>query len=203
MHELFEPADVERLPLDAYLDDFERRFWAITEHGFWKLERQQTFQEPGFDSWEAFADGRWDDALRLLEAERGGFEDYFARLAKQQIIFTRVRVVEEPIAPYLQWELHVLRLRETCGEQIRVIGPEKISRFEQERTMPELVTLGTDTMYQIRYDQQGVLEGALRSTDRAAITRCRTVIEDLYAEGEDLSSYFPRQVAPLAPPQPA
>jgi hypothetical protein len=25
--------------------------------GFWKLERQQTSKEPGYDSWEAFARG--------------------------------------------------------------------------------------------------------------------------------------------------
>jgi len=203
MRDLFNPTDGEPLPLDTYLADYEQRFWAITDHDFWKLERQQTFQEPGFGSWKAFAQGRWDEALRLIDAEREGFEEYFARLAKHQIAFTRVRVVEEPIAPYLQWELHVLHLRQACGERVRVIGPDTISRLETDRPLSELITLGDDAMYQIQYNQEGVLDGALRFTDRATITRCRNLIEDLYAEGEDLSSYFPRVVARLTPPQPA
>ncbi|WP_431894775.1 hypothetical protein [Micromonospora haikouensis] len=33
--------------------------------GFWKLERQQTFKEPGDEGWRAFADGRWEESLRI------------------------------------------------------------------------------------------------------------------------------------------
>jgi hypothetical protein len=200
MHELLGTASGEELALEDYLEDYDQRFWRIEEHGFWKLERQQTFQEPGFGSWEAFVAGDWPEALRLIEAERAGFEEYFDRLAKQHITFRRVRVVQEPISPYLQWELHVLRLREQCGEQIRIIGADEIAAFESNGRLPELITLGSDTLYEISYSEQGIVEGAARFTDRETITTCRQFIERLYAEGQELGHYFQDAVAELDPP---
>ncbi|MFJ4851947.1 hypothetical protein [Streptomyces sp. NPDC088730] len=35
--------------LDDYSEDFGRHFWSSGPDGFWKLERQQSFQEPGVD----------------------------------------------------------------------------------------------------------------------------------------------------------
>ena len=53
MHDLLDGAAAESMELDAYYADFEKNFWSISELGFWKLERQQFFQEPGYDNWEA------------------------------------------------------------------------------------------------------------------------------------------------------
>lgn len=200
MRDLLDESTGEYLPLLAYLDDYEKQFWAINEHGFWKLEAQQSFKEPGFGSWEAFAAGRWDEALHLIEAEREGFQQYFARIDQHGFGFHRVRLVAQPIAPYLQWELHVLRLREQCGEHIRVVQPDQLAALDADGPLPELITLGADVMYQIRYDASGILQGAVRFTDRETITTCRRFIERLYTAGEQLSSFFPRLVAPLEPP---
>ena len=191
----------EPLDLDVYLRDYEASFWTIKEHGFWKLERQQRFKEPGFGSWEAFAAGRWDEALVLLETERPAFESYFARLAEAGIACRRVRVVEEPIAPYLQWELHVLRLREQCGEYVRVVGPEAVAQLDADGVAPELITLGTGPLYQILYSEQGILAGAVKFASPETVTRCRLVFEELYAQGKDLATYFERVVAHLEPPR--
>lgn len=38
----------QRLGLDDYSEDFGRHFWRSGSEGFWKLERQQSFQEPGW-----------------------------------------------------------------------------------------------------------------------------------------------------------
>lgn len=43
----------QRLGLDDYSEDFSRHFWRSGSEGFWKLERQQSFQEPGVESLEA------------------------------------------------------------------------------------------------------------------------------------------------------
>ncbi|WP_405936901.1 hypothetical protein OG338_09510 [Streptomyces sp. NBC_00726] len=37
----------ECLALDDYSADFGRHFWRSGSDGFWKLERQQSFREPG------------------------------------------------------------------------------------------------------------------------------------------------------------
>jgi hypothetical protein len=52
MHELLAGAAGERLELAAYRADFRQHFWQVDQLGFWKLERQQFFQEPGDASWE-------------------------------------------------------------------------------------------------------------------------------------------------------
>lgn len=63
--------DLPGLTLDqeTYLRDYWAEYERIGDH-FWKLERIQTFREPGDPSWEAFVDGDWPRALELNEADR-------------------------------------------------------------------------------------------------------------------------------------
>ncbi|AQA12304.1 DUF6879 family protein [Streptomyces malaysiensis] len=190
----------DSLPLDAYRHDFRERQWTIDGQDSWKLERRQRFREPGFASWEAFARGDWDEALRLIEEERDYLREFSQQVESHRITLFRVRVVEEPIAQYLQWELHLLRLRAECGEKIRVVGPEQIADLERFEPLPELLTLGDHTTYRIRYTDEGILDGAVRFMDDATTARCRELTRDLYDAGEDLAPYFARAVAPLPPP---
>ncbi|PKW14975.1 hypothetical protein A8926_2634 [Saccharopolyspora spinosa] len=188
------------MPLDEYRADFQRHFWRIEEPGFWKLERQQHFKEPGNDSWAAFASGDWAEAMRLIESRRSSLADYYRRIAEQGFGTWRVRVVEEPITPYLQWELHLLRIRHECGGKVHVVDVEQVEHFEKVGSLPEIYTLGNDVMYQAEYDKDGVLQAGIRYQDRSLITRCQQFIQDLYEMGESLSSYFERRVVPLAAP---
>jgi hypothetical protein len=190
----------ERLELEAYLDDFDTRFWAVGADGVWKLERQQQFRQPESPSWVAFSHGEWDEALRLLESNRSGLEDEFRKISEAGSTVQRVRVVEEPIVPYLQWELHSLRLRAQCGENIRIVDPRQVAKFEPEKPLPEIVTLGSTVLYRLVYTNQGLLDGAVRFTDPDTVARWREFIERLYRDGEDLESFFDRSVAGLNPP---
>ena len=192
----------ERMELDVYYADFEKNFWAITEPGFWKLERQQFFQEPGYDSWEAFMRGDWDESLRILEAGRQDMLDYHRRIQEHRFVARRVRIVEAPIIPYLQWELHALRIRDQSGGAVRIVGPDVVTEFESSAPLPEIYTLGPSVMYQALYDADGVLESALRFDDRDLVLRCQQLIQALYQQGQPLESYFETHVAPLPPPQP-
>lgn len=200
MHELLAGEFGERLELAAYRADFRRHFWQIGGLGFWKLERQQFFQEPGDDSWEAFARGDWDESLRLLEAHRAELEAEHRRVAEQGFAVRRVRVVEEPIIPYLQWELHVLRLREQCGTEVRVVSPAQVARYEAHGPLPEVCTLGDSVMYEVIYDSRGTLDGARRYTEPGLVQRWRRLIAEVYAAGEPLADYFARRVAHLPAP---
>lgn len=193
-------AQGERLALAAYRSDFQERQWTIAGRDSWKLERGQSFQEPGFDSWEAFSVGRWEEALRLIEAERDYLRDFSAQNAARGIDLFRVRVVEKPLSAYLHWELHLLRLRAECGEKIRVVGPEAVSGLESVQRLPEILTLGEVT-YRIQYTEQGTLDGAVRFTDPHVAADWRAFIRDLYDAGEDLSAYFDREVRHLPPPE--
>ncbi|MGW3611088.1 DUF6879 family protein [Micromonospora sp. NPDC005163] len=201
MHDLFGGDPGERIRLENYWADFEDRFWRTTDPGFWKLERQQTFKEPGDGGWQAFADGRWDDSLRILKARRPEFQRYHRRIAENGFATRRVRVVEEPLTPYLQWELHVLRLRHEYGGLTRVVGADAVRAAESGGPLPEIYTLGTEVMYEAVYDADGVLASARRWRDPELVTRCQAFIESLYQDGEPLDGFFGRVVAPLEPPR--
>ncbi|MBQ0830580.1 DUF6879 family protein [Streptomyces tagetis] len=189
-----------RLGLDDYMEDFDRYFWRSGPEGFWKLERQQSFQEPGVQSWEAFRRGHWDESLALIEGQRSHYEEYFRRITASGFALHRVRCVEEPISPYLQWELHLLRLKAQYGEDTRVLTGEGIRRYEARHPLSEIVVLGSRVMYEVLYDDEGVLAGGIRFDDPHAVSECRQTIQEMHRSGEPLDDFFGSHVAQLPPP---
>lgn len=186
----------DHLNLSAYDDDFGARFQSLRNAEIWKLERQQVFDQPENESWMAFQRGHREESLRQLEADRPGLRELFSRLARIGCGVQRVRVVDKPISTYLLWELHSLRIRAQCGEDIRVITPAALSAFERNRPVPEIVTLGNEVTYRILYDAQGEAEGAVRYLDPDLTARCATEIATLHRPAEPLEPYFVREVAP-------
>lgn len=197
MRDFLEASSGEKLDLETYRSDFKKHFWAIKENDFWKLERQQTFQEPGDDSWEAFSAGNWKKAVQLLEERRDALQDYYRQIAQAGFRTWRVRVVEEPITPYLRWELRLLRLRHEYGGYVRIVGPDAVQELESEVQIPEIVVLGSSVMYEALYDEHGILAGGTRYTDHTLIESCRKIISGLYAIGEDVDIFSDRKNAML------
>jgi hypothetical protein len=200
MHRSLVQLPGKSLTLEEYLDDFRRRFWATDASGCWKIERQQEFAEPGEDSWEAFARGDWDMALRLMNDRRSEFTEYYKRIRKSPFEVRRVRVIEEPISPYLIWELNVLHIRHQCGANIRVVDAEQVHPYEENGVLPEILTLGRSTAYQVLYGENGVAEGAIRTDDRAVAKQWTDLANTLYADGQEMSTYFQRRVRGKIPP---
>lgn len=183
------------LPLDDYIADYTAVSDGLTGD-IWKLERAQFFREPGNPSWEAFEAGRWRDAIDLAAADEPELTDHFASLADRGSHFFRVRAVETPLTDYLLWELHVLRVRASAGEKIRVVLPALLTSAEEI----ELVLLGDVAGYAVDYRDDGTARGAAKFVDRGAIARCTAAIRDIYGRGEDLERFFAREVAPLGAP---
>lgn len=185
-------------PVQAYLDD-SNRYWARIDR-FDKLERTQHFREPYDASWRAFAAGRWEESLELSERNRPEVVAEFAEDARLGYCSYRVRAVEFPITPYLRWEFDRFRIRVECGENIRVVGPETVARFESGGIVPELIFMGSLAMYEVLYDETGVLAGGRKFTDPELIAGCRDEVQALYSEGEDFRAFFEREIVPLPPP---
>jgi hypothetical protein len=190
-----------RLSIPDYLADFQATESTIFGQDSWKLERRQQFREPGFASWEAFSRGQWTEALRLIEARRESLTEFAAKAAENGMDLYRLRVVAEPIIPYLQWELHSLKVRAECGELIRVLPTAAVRGLEDDGELPEVLTLGSSTAYHILYDSTGELTGAVKVTDPQAVERATSLTRRLYDEGEDIAAFFERVVAPLPPPR--
>lgn len=185
--------------------DYKRDFWPRDERAVdrdsWKLERRPDFQERDSPSHDAMRGGDWEEALRLIEAGRERLSEIGREDRAKRHFFHRVRVVEKPFTPYLQWELHSLRLRDECGiEIIRLVDAAKLSHLETSGLLPELVVLADEVLYEVRYTDEGLLDGAMLYTDPDVVARGAEFLSGLYALGEGIQSFFEREVAPLPPP---
>lgn len=188
-----------RLTSLEYLDDYVQRYENTRNAQSWKLERRQTFIEPDDESWQEFDRGNWERSVarfkdRLPQLLAEARED-----AERGIEMYRVRIVAEPISPYLLWELNALKDRAECGEKIRVVSVDLVGEFERDHQLPEILTLGDDTVYQVLYNEDGALEGAVLSTDQADVQSWASFVKDLYAKGEEIASFFTRRVAGRKP----
>ncbi|MFD0328534.1 DUF6879 family protein [Streptacidiphilus monticola] len=184
----------ERLDQAEYLACFEELFWRSGPEGFWKLERLQHYQEPGLASWEAyFRDGDWDLALRLVEESRPDVAAHLSRIAAAGVRHHRVRVVERPLSPYLLWELHLLRLKDQLGENVRIVDDSLAG------PLPELVVLGRHAVFDVRYTPDGLPDGAVRCTDPDTVAEARDLVRRLHRVGEPLPAFFAREVQGVRP----
>lgn len=194
----------ERLTREDYRRDFRRRRREAGGRSSWKFERRQHFEEQGDPSRDALRRGHWAEALMLLEEERGGLLRSAETQQRQGLgVFHRVRVVEEPLTPYMQWELHALRVQAECGKPVRVVPAQQVSGWEDAGLLPEMIVLGGRTLYEVQYTEAGVPDGAVRFTDDHCVERWAGFVRELYDSGEDVRSYVEREVAHLPPPVPA
>jgi hypothetical protein len=200
---LRDPSSGTRLSQDEYGRDFAERLWLADTRDTWKLERIQFFDETGFPGWDAFAVGDWDRSMELYDEMRPELEAFFGRYRERGSRFCRIRVVETPLTPYLHWELSCLRIRTQCGEHIRVVPARRLSALESRgRLVPELVSLCGATLYATEYDDAAKPGGARRFTDPEVIATYESLAGGLFSSGEDLESYFDREVSPMPPPLP-
>ncbi|MGH3377875.1 MAG: DUF6879 family protein [Actinoallomurus sp.] len=187
------------LDLASYSDAFDEAYKRTV---FWKLERRQSFREPGIPSWEAFAAGDWDRALELNERERDTVRAKVAEDESLGVESRRLRVVEHPVTPYLQWEMQYFRLLAEAGEDLRVIDASGVRHLEADRLLPEVVILGDRALFEVLYDAEGTAYGARRVDDPQVIAEAGREVADLYAAAEPLLDYFLRVIAPLPAPVP-
>lgn len=186
-----------RLTVGSYLADFSAQY-RLVSGVFWKLERRQVFREPDVPSWAAAVSGDWDRALRLIEPMRAEVTAEFASVPGMER--RRIRVVETPVSAYLQWEMQVLKMRAEAGEQVKVLDAALVEGRELVCPLPELVILGDAVMYEICYSDDGSLAGAYRIAAPEVVAACADELAGLFGQGEDLGSYFAREIASLPAP---
>ncbi|GGL11134.1 hypothetical protein Sme01_15410 [Sphaerisporangium melleum] len=184
------------LPVAAYQREFDAVFESALDT-MWKLERAQEFTEPDVESWRAMVDGDWDRSLALLEDRYAPLAAMYEKMPE----FRRLRIVETPVTPYLQWEMHFLAIRARAGERIRVLPAEAVHDLEAEAPLPELVIFSRSLCYEVLYDRTGLHTGARRVTDPEVIGPCLSALAGLYEQAEDVAGYHAREIAPLPPPR--
>lgn len=166
----------------------------------WKLERSQLFREPNDPSWQAFISGDWQGALALLKADRASVRAEARRNKHAGRRIRRVRAVEQPLSPYIQWELHALRILAEEGFEPSILPAADIATLERDGQLPEVVIIGTRVLYEVQYLPDWTPSGARRIRKPQVIQEATADISGLYARGEPLLDFFEREVAPLPKP---
>lgn len=184
---------------DAYSDDFDVEYDRLTGD-LWKLERHQTFAEVDDPGWQALVAGDWDRAMALNTAEEPDVREVVTTDLARGLHVRRVRIVQRPISPYVQWEMHHLRLRVEAGEPHRVLDATAVRDAETAGELPELLVFGNRLVYQLRY-VDGALAGARRVDDPAAVVATGRHLAALYERAEPLLDFFDREVVPLPAPR--
>ena len=196
---ILDPAAGEWLELDEYSDDFDLHYEQARNRDSWKLERKQYFKESNSPSWNAFRRGDLAEAQRILKDRAPALREAAEDAATRGAVFRRVRIVEQPLTPYMQWELRSLRVRSENGGPVRVVTAEAVSHLENDAPLQELVVLGGQVLYQVMYTEESAPRGAIRFADPACVGQWEGFITDLFAAGEDITSYVERDVAHLLP----
>lgn len=183
----------------AYHKDFARRT-ADLRGVIWKLERSQYFRELNDPSWQAFVSGDWQRSLDLLEKDREAVRAEAGENRRQGLSIRRVRVVELPMTPYVQWELYALRMLAEEGFELSVLPAAELSALESGGQLPEVVVIGGRVLYQVRYQRDWTPCGAKCIKVPHVIRGAASEIARLFAKGESLLDFFEREVAPLPAP---
>ncbi|GAB3438013.1 hypothetical protein GCM10027570_00780 [Streptomonospora sediminis] len=166
----------------------------------WKLERSQFFNELDDPAWDAFVAGDWTRVMEIFEGERDWIRREVGRYTRQGLQFRRLRIVEYPPTPYLQWESHSHRIFVECGHAISALPTTAIAHLETAASLPELMVYGQQVLYQVRYNGQGTPIGAKRVDDPALVASAVAAITDLWRRSEPFLDYFNRDIAPLPVP---
>jgi hypothetical protein len=107
------------------LDEFGACFaqaWARLTTRFVKLECWQTYVEAEANhSQEAYNRGDLAEAYELLQHEAEADHALYKKVQQREIDYARLRLVQEPLTPYLGYELMAYQIRAAMGENIEVV----------------------------------------------------------------------------------
>lgn len=128
------PEQILRSSTRLSLEEFQTQFakaWTRVRSRFLKLECWQSYREGAASrSQQAYELGHTWTARRLLreeaEADRPLYEDIGAR----SLEYARIRLVQEPLTPYLEYELMSYEIRAEMGENIEIV------RLDPDLTLP-------------------------------------------------------------------
>ncbi|GAA3739237.1 DUF6879 family protein [Salinactinospora qingdaonensis] len=179
----------------TYHADSDREQDKLDGGVIWKLERSQVFNEVGDAAWDAFVAGDWPRVMEIFESEREAIGEEIRANTEQGLEFRRLRVVEHPPTPYLQWESHSHRIFVECGHQIRALDAATVAPLETRAVLPELMVYGDRALYQVRYDGAWTPVGAKRVDDPELVSQTAEAIAGLWQESEPFLDYFHREIA--------
>lgn len=184
-------ADATWLDLDAFGSAFVSN-WARIQTRFLKLECWQSYREADTNESQAAYDrGDVEAARRLLEREAEADRPLYEDVRRRGIEYARVRLVQEPLTPYLEYELLSYRIRAELGERIEVVrcGPE-LRLPDQEHFDFLLFDQRVALIHDYGTDEVGAQAGGWLTHGPAALAGLEEMISRLRQQAAPLARYL-------------
>lgn len=192
MSRLFFPPRPDLVTARLFPDDFRREFRDASRGvtgRVYKLERRQTFQEPGNPSWEAFAAGDMKRALELIEEDRAAQRDFKKIFDDRGAHFYRLRVIEDPLSSYLRWELAHFRLNAEEGEKIYIVNQAMIADLDLRYRLDDYTIFARSLAFFLNYSDDGLFLHADLVSDPTAMSELVALSEEVLARSTPFEDY--------------
>jgi hypothetical protein len=154
------------------LDEFGTRFleaWSRTDSRFLKLECWQSYREREVNlSQAAHERGDIQEAQRLLRQESATERSLYEDVERKGIDYARIRLIQEPLTPYLEYELIAYRIRVKMGENIEVVRCEPHMRLPDDEHF-DFLLFDRHTALIHDYGEIGLQSGGWMTHDAAVI----------------------------------
>ncbi|GAA4506941.1 MULTISPECIES: DUF6879 family protein [Nonomuraea] len=177
-----------RLSPDGFRREFRNASRSVTGRVY-KLERRQTFQEPGNPSWEAFAAGDMRRALELIEEDRATQRDFKKIFDDRDAHFYRLRVIEDPLSSYLKWELAHFRLNAEEGEKIFIVNQAMIADLDLRYRLDDYTIFDRSLAFFLNYSDDGLFLHADMVSDPAVMSELVALSEEVLARSIRFEDY--------------
>jgi hypothetical protein len=167
-----------RLDLEEFGSWFAEA-WSQVQSRFLKLECWQTYQEREINkSQDAYNKGHVDKARELLRQEAEADRPLYEGVRARGLDYARIRLVQEPLTPYLEYELMAYRVRDDMGETIEIV------RCGRELSLPndeyfDFLLFDRHTALIHDYGDEGLQSGGWLTTDSDVIVSLQRVATDL------------------------
>jgi hypothetical protein len=180
-----------RLDLDQFGAEFTHA-WSRLEWRFLKLECWQAYQElEASESQAAYQQGDIHAARELLQQEAKGDRPLYEDVKRRNIEYARVRLLQEPLSPYLEYELLSYRIRADLGENIEVVTCEPALRLPDEHHFDFLLfDRRTALIHDYGTDEIGRQTGGWLTREPQIIARLEEIAATLRLQAVPLREYL-------------
>jgi hypothetical protein len=180
------PGTAEHVNLEGFTSAFST-FSANVQRRIFKLERLQSYVESDDESWREFQSGNIQRSLKLMPTLRAAEARYDIEFFRRGLQFLRMRAVELPLSPYLNWEFQSYIISAQYGETILVADVTNSDRNGALWNATDFLLFDSFAVLVHDYDSDGCLHGGWVCQDQASVKH--------YA---DLASQYTSVSVPLA-----
>lgn len=190
------PKSNDYIPLAEFRSHFNQLFMSMSSN-FSKLERAQSYQEPGNESLAAYLKGDKREAANLLKLPIEGWDERFNYVAQANIPWTRVRLVEFPMTPYLEWEFLTYQRSARYGERILVTDITNDPKGSLAKSSSDFVMFDNRIVLAHDYGVDGILKGAWLVTRPNDVEAYIATFNDVRVRAIPLGVFEASQKLPL------